>query len=411
MPDRIWFRISGGRRSAGGRFSALKTALTSLVSAVIGGLVAILLVAAGVLGIDDAPTGDVTINEVAPESLPRSDAPAAGPGALPVREIYTRDGPGVVSVEVQSNGSLGGGSGFVLDESGHILTNQHVIDGAERVLIQFSSGARAEAEIVGEDPSTDIAVLRVEETGEPLVPLTLGDSDSVRVGDPVIAIGNPLNVGASVTTGIVSGIGRAIKAPNDFTIDGAIQTDAAINPGNSGGPLLDARGLVVGVNSQIISETGGFQGVGFAVPINTVKDVVRQLITTGEVRHGYLGVQMFSVGVEELAAYSGLSPEEFSREHGLPENGAIVTDVVPDGPADRAGIRGGREEREIAGLPVPIGDVITEIDGEPVRDSEDVIRAVNASRPGDELDLTVVSPGGEPRTERVTLGVQPSQTP
>jgi S1-C subfamily serine protease len=371
-----------------------------------------LLVTVGTLGIEDAgTTGDVTINEVSPQEVVGDGRPVEEQDSLPVREVYTQDGPGVVSVEVTAGDSIGGGSGFVLDENGYILTNQHVVDGAERILVQFASGSRTEAEVVGEDPSTDIAVLWVDNVDEPLTPLTLGDSDAVQPGDPVIAIGNPLNVGISVTTGIVSGIGRAIKAPNDFTIDGAIQTDAAINPGNSGGPLLDARGTVIGVNSQIISDTGAFQGVGFAVPINTVKDVVEQLITTGEVRHGYLGVSMFAVGIEELAAYSGLTGQEFSEEYGLPENGAIVTDVVAEGPAATAGINGSDEEREIAGLPVPLGDVITEVDGERVSDSEDVIRVVNASQPGDTLELTVVSPGGEPRSERVTLGTQPVNTP
>lgn len=375
---------------------------------------------------EDNPTGDVTINEIAADERPeqaQTSSPGEEPGEgssgseeeeLPVRTVYEQDGPGVVSVEAATGGNVGGGSGFVLDENGYILTNQHVVDGAERILVQFSTGTRTEATVVGEDASTDIALLQaqnIDELEEPLTPLTLGDSEAVQPGDPVIAIGNPLNVGISVTTGIVSGIGRAIQAPNDFTIDGAIQTDAAVNPGNSGGPLLDERGVVVGVNSQIISDTGSFQGVGFAVPINTVKGVVEQLITTGEVQHGYLGVSMFGVGVEELAAYSGLSPQEFAAEYDLPSNGAIVSDVVADGPAESSEIAGSTEEVEIAGLPVPIGDVITEVEGDPVADSEEVISVVNSLMPGDELDLTVVSVGGEPRTVTATLGQQPSDTP
>jgi S1-C subfamily serine protease len=298
----------------------------------------------------------------------------------------------------------------VIDEEGHVVTNQHVVEGADRVLVRFASGAREEARVVGEDPSTDVAVLEVEAPDEALRPLTLGDSEAVRVGDPVIAIGNPLNVGISVTTGIVSGLGRPIASPNRYTIDGAIQTDAAINPGNSGGPLLDERGAVIGINSQIISETGAFQGVGFAVPVNTVQSVVEQLLTTGRVEHGYIGVRMYAVGVEELAAYSGRSAEELAAEYGLPERGAIVTEAAEGAPAANAGIRGsGGRTRKIAGLDVGLGDVITHVRGEPVSNPDDVSAVVNSLKPGDTLDLEVVTPGEEPRDVAVRLGIQPAE--
>ncbi|MGB3682614.1 MAG: trypsin-like peptidase domain-containing protein [Rubrobacteraceae bacterium] len=348
-------------------------------------------------------TGDVTIREARPSEAAQGSGPD---GSTPVRDVYTQDGPGVVSVDVASESGPGGGSGFVLDQNGYIVTNQHVISGADRISIKFASGARRDAEIVGEDPSTDLAVLRVDAPKSTLKPLTLGDSDAMDVGEPVIAIGNPLNVGISVTTGIVSGVGRPIKAPNNYTISGALQTDAAINPGNSGGPLLDSRGAVIGVNSQIISDTGSFQGVGFAIPSNTVKNVVKQLITSGEVEHGYIGVQMFSVGIEELVAYSGLSKEKLRSEYDLPENGAIVNGVTQDGPAAKAGIEGGKEQ-EIEGLPVPMGDVVTEASGERVSTPDDVIRKVNALKPGESLNLTVVTPGEEPRQVDVELGVRP----
>jgi S1-C subfamily serine protease len=322
--------------------------------------------------------------------------------------VYASQGPGVVSVDVASDVGPAGGSGFVLDEGGHIVTNQHVVEGANEVSVRFSGGARRNARIVGEDPSTDVAVLKVDAPQDTLRPLTLGDSDSLEVGEPVIAMGNPLNVGLSVTTGIVSGIGRPIKAPNNYTIDGAVQTDAAISSGNSGGPLLDSRGTVIGINSQVASggSTGVAQGVGFAVPINTVKNVVRQLITTGEVEHGYIGVQMFSAGIEELEAYTTLSREQLREEYGLPENGAIVSEVTPGGPADEAGIAGGAEE-EIGDFPVPIGDVITGVAGRSVATPDDVIAVVNARRPGDRLNLTVVTPGEEPRQVELTVGSQP----
>jgi S1-C subfamily serine protease len=382
--------------------ATLRTVVTAFVSAIVGGLVTALFIFVGASGLEDE-SGDVTIREASPPELGSGDH-AAQP---PVREVYTQSGPGVVSLDVASpeNGPAGG-SGFVLDEQGHIVTNQHVVDGAESVSIEFASGVREEAEIVGEDPSTDVAIVKVDAAEGLLEPLTLGDSSTVGVGEPVIAIGNPLDVGISVTTGIVSGIGRPIKAPNDYTIEDAVQTDAAINPGNSGGPLLDSRGLVIGVNAQIASESGGFEGVGFAVPIDTVKEVVKQLITTGEVVHGYIGVRMFPVGMDEIAAYTGLSKEQLADEHGLPDNGAIVSGVTPGGPAEEAGIEGGNEE-EIEGISVPLGDVVTEIGGEPVSSPDDVIEAVNSSEPGDELALTVVTPGEEPRRVEVTVGVRP----
>ena len=325
---------------------------------------------------------------------------------MSVGDVYTQDGPGVVSVDVASERGPGGGSGFVLDQNGHIVTNQHVVSGADGISVKFASGTRQEAELIGEDPSTDLAVIRVDAPESTLRPLALGDSDAVDVGEPVIAIGNPLNVGISVTTGIVSGVGRPIKAPNNYTISGALQTDAVINPGNSGGPLLDSQGAVIGVNSQIISDTGSFQGVGFAIPSNTVKNVVKQLVTTGKVEHGYVGVRMFPVGIEELVAYTGLSKEKLRSEYSLPNNGAIVNEVTPGGPAANAGIEGG-DEKEIEGLPVPVGDVITEVSGKRISTPDDVIRKVNALKPGDRLGLTVVTPGEEPRQVEVTLDVRP----
>jgi S1-C subfamily serine protease len=260
--------------------------------------------------------------------------------------------------------------------------------------------------LVGEDPSTDLAVIKVDAPEGSLKPLTLGDSDALKVGEPVIAIGNPLNVGISVTTGIVSGVGRPIKAPNNYTISGAVQTDAAINPGNSGGPLLNSRGTVVGVNSQIFSETGSFQGVGFAIPSNTVKSVVEQLITSGDVEHGYIGVSMFTVGIEELVAYTGLSEKKLREKYGLPTAGAIVSEVTENGPADKAGIKGGKE-KEIQGLPVPMGDVITRAAGKKVNTPDDVIKIVNSLKPGERIQLTVVTPGEDPREVEVELDVQP----
>jgi S1-C subfamily serine protease len=382
-----------------------------VVSAIIGGLVSALFIFVGLQG--PLSQGDVTINEAAPQKeAPGDGASSGGASDDLVQQVYDQDGPGVVSVEVASSeAGPGGGSGFVLDEEGHIITNQHVVEGAERVSVRFSNGAREEARVVGEDPSTDVALLEVDAPDGLLRPLTLGDSEAVGVGDPVIAIGNPLGLGTSVTTGIVSATGRPIDAPNGYTIDGAVQTDAAISSGNSGGPLLDADGSVIGITSQVASATpgGGYaQGLGFAVPINTAKSVVEQIITKGEVAHGYIGVQMFQVGIDELLSYTALDADELKEEYGLPANGAIISEVTQGGPADEAGIRGGEEE-EIDGLPVPLGDVVTEVEGESVQDPDDVITVVNALQPGDNMRLTVVTPNEEPRSVNVEVGVQPDE--
>ncbi len=396
--------------------SLLKTVFTAFASAIIGGLVATIFFYVGFFGLEGRPR-DLKIEEArqAPATVEEGVNPG-GEGGPSVREVYTRDGPGVVTVDVASQErGAGGGSGFVIDESGYIATNQHVVQGADSVSVRFSTGARETAEVVGEDASTDVAVLRVEAPEEGLKPLTLGDSDSVGVGDPVIAIGNPLNIGISVTTGIVSGLGRPIDAPNGYTINGAVQTDAALSSGNSGGPLLDSRGEVIGINS-LSAAAPGFgtvtQGVNFAVPINTVRSVAEQLIQTGRAEHGYIGVRMFPASVEELASYAGLSSEDLSDEYGLPENGAVISEAVEGGPADEAGLQsssGG--EQEIAGLNVPLGDVVTEVEGERVTTPDDVSKVVNSLRPGDSLNLTVVTPGEEPREVDITLGDQPDEEP
>ena len=402
------YNLVPGRREGDGE-KVLKTALTALVSSIIGGLLTALFLFVGVYGLEDR-LDSVTIKEVAPAT--KSPGATAGTPALTdgasVREVYTRDGRGVVSVDVAATSEAGpaGGSGFVVDEAGHIVTNQHVVEEAEEISVRFADGVRREAEVVGQDPSTDVALIKVDAPRKALKPLTLGDSNSVGVGEPVIAIGNPLNVGISVTTGVVSGLGRPIQAPNNYTINDAVQTDAAINPGNSGGPLLDSRGTVIGVNAQIASESGGFEGVGFAVPINTVKGVIKQLITEGEVVHGYIGVSMYQLGVDELSAYAGLSERALKERYGFPGNGAIVSEVTPDGPAHKAGIRGG-DEKDIEGIPVPIGDVITRIEGDPVSSSDDVIEVVNSVKPGERLLMRVVTPGEKERRVEVTVGTRP----
>src|SRR5512145_1227982 len=283
-------------------FSSLRPLAALVVSAVLGGVVAVGAVALLGGGID----GDTTVVTETTAAAPGPRlAPASG-DPMSVNEIYERAAPGVVRINASDKSTAAGsidpfggqgsalGSGFVIDKTGHIVTNYHVVRDAGEVTVSFSNRDTVKAIVVGTDPSTDLAVLRVDTAASALTPLRLGDSDAVEVGDPVVAIGNPFGLDRTATSGIVSALQRLIQAPNQFTIDHVIQTDAPINPGNSGGPLLDARGQVIGVNTQIETGTGtsatGNVGIGFAVPSNTVKDAVAQILRTGRVDHAYLGI-------------------------------------------------------------------------------------------------------------------------
>ena len=218
--------------------------------------------------------------------------PVASDG-LSAGEVYDQASKSVVEISASGGSqSSAQGSGFVFDDNGHVVTNQHVVAGASSISVSFWNGVELDAELVGTDPSTDLAVIRVDAPAGLLSPLRIADSSAVDVGDPVLAMGSPFGLEGTITSGIVSALHREMTAPNNFTITDTIQTDAAINHGNSGGPLLDNRGRVIGVNAQIESESGGSDGVGFAIPSNTVRSIARQLISTGEVRHAYLGVQM-----------------------------------------------------------------------------------------------------------------------
>jgi putative serine protease PepD len=308
-------------------------------------------------------------------------------GGMSTAEIYDRTSKAVVEIAASGGGQSGGraqGSGFVYDEQGHIVTNQHVVAGASSIEVSFWNGAAFDARLVGADPSTDLAVLRVNAPRRLLEPLGLTDSGEVDVGDPVFALGSPFGLEGTLTSGIVSALHREMTAPNNFTITNTIQTDAAINHGNSGGPLVDRRGRVVGVNAQIESESGGSDGVGFAIPSNTVRAIVRQLIASGEVRHAYLGVRMTQVA-----------------------DGVAVTDVLPGTPADRAGLEPATGTRLVDGQELPTGgDVVVEFDGETVTSPTELQTAVDSRRPGDRVSMTVLRDGSR-RTIEVTLGVRP----
>jgi S1-C subfamily serine protease len=385
-------------------------AVGPIAAALLGGGVA--LVGAAALG----KLGDKTTiirEEVAPSSL----APAAFQTGKreSINSIYRASAPGVVHIETttrvaqQDDPFFGNpfgaaqtqralGSGFVLDKAGHIVTNFHVVRGATAIQVSFSNNERFKAKLVGVDPSTDIAVLQVEVKARALKALPLGNSDGVRVGDQVIAIGNPFGLDRSVTAGIVSAVQRRIEAPNRLSISHVIQTDAALNHGNSGGPLLNAQGEVVGVNAQI--ETGGASqgnvGIGFAIPINTVKDVVAELIKHGDVEHAFLGIEGKS-----------LTPSIARLFHLPVSSGVIVATVRQGSGAAGAGLKAATSEVTVEGESWPAGgDVIVKVDGEPVPTVERLVDLIASKQPGDKIDVEVVRESSH-HTLTVKLGRQP----
>jgi S1-C subfamily serine protease len=347
----------------------------------------------------------------------------AGPGtAFDPQRIYKQEAQGVVTV-VSLFGSSGGvddllgggggggggvGSGFVLNGQGEIATNAHVvvqgtgsaISRAREVYVEFADGNRVPARIVGTDPNADVALLRVQTGGLRLRPLPLGTSESVSVGEPVAAIGSPFGEDRSLSVGVVSALDRSIQSLTDFQIAGAVQTDAAINPGNSGGPLMDAQGRVIGINEQIKTNSGGGEGVGFAVPVDAVKRSLTQLRATGEARYAYLGVSSVPL-YPQLVDRFGLDVDK----------GAWVQSVNPGGPADRAGLRGGSgQERFQDSSYSPGGDVITKVQGTPIADSDDLSVVLARFRPGDTVTIEVHR-DGDTRDLRVKLGERPLGTP
>jgi S1-C subfamily serine protease len=381
---------------------------SNFLSGVLGGLV-VLVLGAVLIETDVIDTGDSTREVIRQSPLTRPAADTASDDdGLTVTEIYERDGPGVVFIQADvrsqatspfglpDEGGVATGSGFVLDRDGYLLTNAHVVDGAREVGVRFTEeSSLVEAKLVGSDLSSDLAVLKVDPDEAPkLTPLALGDSDDARVGDPVIAIGNPFGYSRTVTTGIVSALQRQISAPNNFQIDNVIQTDASINPGNSGGPLIDARGEVIGINSQIATGgSSGSVGIGFAVPVNTAKEIVPQLKEDGEVERAYLGVTTATVD------------EQLAEDLNLPvDAGALVQEVVDGGPADKAGLRGGRTALA-EGLRIG-GDLIVTVDGQEVTTSADVAEAILDRKPGDEVEIEFFR-GDDRKTVEAELGKRP----
>jgi S1-C subfamily serine protease len=314
-------------------------------------------------------------------------------------ELYEQVSPSVVYVGVTTSGltGSGSGSGFVWDTEGHIVTNNHVVESASRIEVKFADDTTAEAELVGRDPDNDLAVIKVDVPVSRLHPVELGDSDALRVGQQAIAIGNPFGFEQTMTTGIVSALGRVVRQQSGFSLPQLIQTDAAINPGNSGGPLLDSHGRVIGVTTLIYSNSGTNAGVGFAVPVNTVKRVVPSLIGTGRYADPWLGIQGTSI--------TSLLAEELD----LPvEQGVLVQTVVQDGPAAKAGLQGGvRQVRVESALLATDGDIIVAIDSVSVQDMDDLVVYLADKSVGERVTLTVLRDGAK-RSVKVTLGERPA---
>jgi S1-C subfamily serine protease len=338
------------------------------VSAVV---VSAVLLGTGIAGDNDRPAAAPSNNNSAPVTISASDSK----GDL-VRTIYSAASPSVASVRT----SDGSGTGFLVDSNGTIVTNAHVVGDNQQVQVRFNDkGQYHDAQVLSVDASTDLAAIKVDASeAQGIRPLKLADSDSAQVGDTVVAIGYPLGLDRTATAGIISGLERQIESPNGFSIDKVIQTDAAVNPGNSGGPLLNDKGEVIGVNSQIATAAGGGEGnvgIAFAIPANTVKEVLPALESGATVKHAYLGLQT-------TASQSG--------------SGAQITAATPGGPAERAGLQA--------------GDVVTKVDGKDITSPDDVAVAIADDAPGDKVQVQVQR-GGSKESIEVTLGQRPEQVP
>ena len=370
---------------------------------------------AGLAQVVEAPGADsAAVADRVLDTLEAGDIVAAYEEVL--GGIYASVLPSVVQVKVQRSLGTGGlsgrprrspivpgeGSGFVWSLEGQVVTNHHVVVDAQRVSIVFADGSEFAATVLGSDPGSDLAVLQIDSPPDDLSAVTLGDSDALGVGQLAVAIGSPFGQEFTMTTGIISALGRTIRSnTGNYTNPEIIQTDAPINPGNSGGPLLDREGRVIGINSQIISSSGSSAGVGFAVPVNTARRVVPELIASGGYRHAYLGISGASLTLG-LAIANGLPKQT---------RGVLVVDVVGGGPAERAGVSGSTGTEDVEGVAYPVGgEVITSIDGTPLGGMDDLVTYMaEHNRPGHTVTLEVLTTRGASSID-VTLGVRPGTT-
>jgi S1-C subfamily serine protease len=383
-----------------------KLSATQVVAALVGGVV----VAAAMLAFGFTRHRVLT---TVIDTVPSGSADNVG---LTPHAIYTRDAPGVVFVSAKvvetenspfdlfptkRQGSQSG-SGFVINRDGTILTNAHVIDGAVKLTVEFANGTTVPATVIGKDPDDDLALLKVDPSGEKLVSLQLGNSSTVEVGDPTVAIGNPFNLDRTLTTGVVSALQRAIQAPNGFNIDNVIQTDAPINPGNSGGPLINSEGQVIGINSQIQTDgSDGSIGIGFAIPINTAKFVIPQLEADGTVTEGYLGVTTSTISPADASLHLGATA------------GALIESVAPHTPAAAAGLRGSTMTETLPDGLTQVdvgGDIIVSVDGTAITSDGALEAAVIHDKPGQTVSLGIIR-GSKQLTVQVTLGTRPESLP
>ena len=366
-------------------------------SGLIGGIIGAIVVVA-VFGIFTIPSPTIQTSTADNVNIPNAEGQSIPyTKQLSLVEIFEKSESGVVRVNVQrddSTGSNGVGSGFVFDKKGHIITNAHVINDAKKVIVTFLDGRSYNADVIGFDEFTDIGVIKVNADLTLLHPLTLGDSSNLKVGEQIAAIGNPFGLSGSMTSGIVSQLGRLLPSGHGYSIPDVIQTDAAINPGNSGGPLLNMRGEIVGINTAIQSTTGEFTGVGFAVPSKTIAKIVPSLITNGEYNHPWIGISGRDID-PDLAKVLNLNDAV----------GFLVITVVPDSPAEKAGIHGSDETVTIDGINYPKGgDIILAVDGIEVRKIDDIlIYLQRAKSVGDEMNLEVLRDG---RTTNITITLQ-----
>ncbi len=347
-----------------------------------------------------SPTPLVVV--LTPTPLPRSVLAEASAAQQVAVNVYKRVSPAVVHIAVEGANLLesGTGSGFVYDQQGYIVTNNHVVVGGSNIIVTFSDDTRARAEVIGTDPDSDLAIIKVDVPEPLLMPLELGDSDSLQVGEQAIAIGNPFGFERTITVGVISSLGRVVPQATGFSMANLIQTDAAVNPGNSGGPLLDNQGQVIGVNSFIFSENGVSSGVGFAIPVNTLKRVVPKLIADGRYAHPWLGIT--GQDIDNLVA----DELELSVRRGV-----LVQTAFQDGPAGLAGLRGGGQEREVEGTFRIVrigGDIIVGIDGQSVEGMDDLITYLETRQVGQQVVLTIVRDGDERQVE-VTLEERPAR--